>query len=989
MALAIALGILFGYSSLIIPQDSSPDNQHFVITNWNMANGLPQSSINDIIQTKDGYIWLATFGGLVRFDGVSFTTFDRTNTKGMRSDRINDMYEDKSGYIWLSSENGFLRFKDGECKEFDFKINGVSYSPSFIAEDSRNRLWITLNGTAFYYKDSTFYPAKVLTDSVSKEKAINNKDGLWVNQDLRILRTWGDSVALTLNLSYMLTDYLDDVIEYPKGSGTLFIASSGDGVIRYQNNQIDKFGTKDGLPSRYTWEFYTDNQDQLWVASYNGLSRWNGSSFNIFTEISTNKDLQITDLMQDSQGNYWIGTSSNGLYRLRPSIITTLSTNKGIWNDKMLSLTTLKDGRFLFATNCGGLYEWDGHQAVHSAINDYLPNLCVWSVFQDSKDRIWIGSRLLYMTKDLTKPGVRFDISSDFTGQDIYTISEDKQGNIWIGCYNGVYKYDGKTFTHYSTEQGMSYHDTRVIKQTNDGRIWLGTSSGLNVMDGESITQIELKSKLDTTKTRPYVRDILEDDGYIWVTTYGDGIFRINKDGTYVQVTIEDGLFDNIVSHIVEDDFGFFWMGTNRGIFRVNETQLHYFCDGKIDKINSYSYGIPDGMISAETNGGFTPNIIKDNNGKIYFPTIAGVAVVNTNNKIVSENPPKVFIEKLRSGTTDLPLNKPISLSYDNAYIEIQYTALNYTEPNKIQFRYQLKGLSDKWFDVGTRRSALYTKIPPGNYVFNVTASNNDGVWNTQYASFNLSVIPPFWDTTWFYTLISTLFIFVVTYTFYRRVTKLVHENELQRNFTERLFESQEQERRRIAAELHDGLGQQIMIIKNRAEIAQMEESNSDEINKQLDEILQSAVSSISDVRNISHGLRPVHLEKFGLTEALNYLCDQLQQSSSIEWSYHVMDIDNLIPKNKEIHFYRVIQEGTTNIQKHSDATEASVMISKTENEIKATIWDDGKGFNKMNFKTDGLGFLGMQERLDALGGILSIESKPNEGTVLKITIPI
>ncbi|MDR9417663.1 sensor histidine kinase [Gracilimonas sp.] len=214
-------------------------------------------------------------------------------------------------------------------------------------------------------------------------------------------------------------------------------------------------------------------------------------------------------------------------------------------------------------------------------------------------------------------------------------------------------------------------------------------------------------------------------------------------------------------------------------------------------------------------------------------------------------------------------------------------------------------------------------------------------------------------------------------------------ENERKKRFTEKLIESQEQERRRIASELHDGLGQQILVIKNRAELAQQQADDPEETRKQLDEIMQSSVVSIRDVRNISHNLRPVHLEKFGLTEAIENLCDQLQRTSKIEWSYHIDDIDETFPENKEINFYRVIQEATNNIQKHSKAKEASVMIRKSETDVKATIWDDGKGFDMTNEKYDqGLGFSGMKERIGTLGGTITMASSHGQGTTIKIIIP-
>lgn len=230
----------------------------------------------------------------------------------------------------------------------------------------------------------------------------------------------------------------------------------------------------------------------------------------------------------------------------------------------------------------------------------------------------------------------------------------------------------------------------------------------------------------------------------------------------------------------------------------------------------------------------------------------------------------------------------------------------------------------------------------------------------------------------------------VAGFIYYVRIEQLKRQNERQKRFTEQLIESEEHERKRIASELHDSLGQQILVIKNRAELARKLVENPDELGEQLDEIMQSATTSIEEVRSISHDLRPVHLERFGLTDAVKNLCEQIQETSALEWAYHVDDIDGIIPGKKEIHFYRVVQEGVNNILKHSGATQASVIIKKRPSGITSVLWDNGIGFKVGEKKnTAGLGLSGMGERIETLGGTVDIQSAKEEGTTIKIVIPI
>jgi signal transduction histidine kinase len=395
-------------------------------------------------------------------------------------------------------------------------------------------------------------------------------------------------------------------------------------------------------------------------------------------------------------------------------------------------------------------------------------------------------------------------------------------------------------------------------------------------------------------------------------------------------------------------------------------------------------------MNSAETNGGFQPNFVQDSKGQIYLPTVAGVAVISAGNVSKNSVPPPVFIEDVKTIDSTLSLNDDLTISHNTPYLEINYTAVNFTEPKKVSFKYKLVGLDDHWITVGNARKAIYSKIPAGEYRFHVLARNDHGVWNNTGASIGIYVTPPFWQRWWFYTLSGLFLLGLAGTALYRREQKFQRETERQKRFTEQLIESQEQERRRIANELHDSLGQQILVIKNRAELAQLQVDDRKELLEQLKEITGSAVQSIENVRSISHGLRPVHLEKFGLTESLENLCDQVMQSPSIDWSYQIDKVDDIFEERKVINFYRIVQEGITNILRHSEATEASVFVRRSDEVVNVKLWDNGKGINKQTQKmSNGLGFLGMNERSGTLGGHLDVQSEPGNGTTITLTIPL
>ena len=940
------------------------DLQNYIVTQFGMEEGLPQSSVNDIIQTKDGYIWLATFGGLVRFDGNTFTTYDRSNTSCLVSDRLLKIFPDKDGGIWLFpgfADTIVSRFKNGVCTTYKIGA-GVSNVVDMI-EDERGTIWLTAFSKVYRFDGNEFLEVPIKKDEVSIQRAKKSKEGVWFGYEKKILHTLEDSVVEVYDSLPGLTSNIIRIYEHPLNSRILLIGTSYDGILEVDLNQDDFNYKADKLPYNYFLSLQFDKKFNSFAITPDGIAVKKESGFVPFNPFDKEQGIRLKAILQDNEGNYWIGTGGNGLFRFRNKIISMIDKDQGLQNEKMLSITQLKNGTKLLSTNCSGIYDWKDGKASLSTIHKYLDIGCFWSVFQDSKGRIWVGGGAPYMTESLDKPGKLFGEKDGYTGYFVFAITEDSKGNIWVASSNGIFIYDGNSFVREITvDDGLFYSDARVLFDNAEHAI----------------------------PRQPEVRAIYKDEeGAFWIGTYGDGLFRI-KEGKIVSITTKDGLFDNVVSHIIADKQGYFWMGSNRGISRINRQELNDYIDGKIGTIHSYSYGISDGMNSAETNGGFQPSSIVDSLGNIYLPTVAGVAIVST--KTVRQNviPPPVYIENLRDNEKSLPLSDAITLAYDNPFLEINYTAICFSDPKKVQFKYRMEGLNDNWIEVGTRREALYSKIPPGQYTFQVIASNNDGVWNMEGASLQIIVVPPFWQTVWFYGVIVLFFLTSGPSIYLYRIKLLKKENEKQKRFAEQLIDSQERERRRIASELHDGLGQQILVIKNRAELAQLQVDNPTEIAEQLSEITKSAVISISDVRTISYGLRPVHLEKFGLTEAITNLFDQIKSTSTIEWSYHIDRIDETIAKEKEINFYRVLQEASKNILKHSSASQASVMVKLFETEIRVSLWDDGKGFAMKKMEgLGGLGFLGMKERVENLGGSLVVQSSLGEGTVVKFVIPI
>jgi hypothetical protein len=377
----------------------------------------------------------------------------------------------------------------------------------------------------------------------------------------------------------------------------------------------------------------------------------------------------------------------------------------------------------------------------------------------------------------------------------------------------------------------------------------------------------------------------LDTDGTLWIGTYDSGLSRF-KDGKFTNYTTKEGLFDNGVFQILEDDYGWFWMSCNRGIYRVRKQELLDFAEGKIKSIVSLSYNKSDGMASSECNGGRWPAGVKTRDGKLWFPTMGGVAMIDPANVKANTPPPPVVIEEMRINNQpaafdawDAAVHNPktaIKILPGQDNFEIAYTALSFINSENMRFKYKLEGADTDWVEAGTRRTAYFSHLAPGNYTFRVIAANADGVWNLTGASVRITIVPPFWRRWWFITLAALGVVSVVAVVWRYRVAQLQRVQLAQQNFARQLIESQEHERKRIAAELHDSLGQNLLIVKNRAQLGQLAARETPEFKEQFEWIVSSAAQSIEEVRAIAQNLRPYHLDRLGLTKALEVMIEKV-----------------------------------------------------------------------------------------------------------------
>jgi signal transduction histidine kinase/ligand-binding sensor domain-containing protein len=951
---------------------------------WTTENGLPQNSVVDILQTRDGYLWLATYNGLVRFDGARFTVFDRS-TEGIKSQRVQSLYEDSKGTLWVGSEDGMLiRYRDGRFTTYTGE-NGLPHAIAIkLEEDEAGNLWINWTGeviavTKFDGERFINYKPADFPHGVYGE--IGRRRYPWWNQDAVglhcLIKGQVQTYALPAELS--TAQILRVNADF---RGNLWIQTPGVGVVKVTDGQRKLYTTREGLPSNnIEGDFYEDRKGALWLGEFGG---------NLHHIQDGRRELahtfQAFAFYEDREGSFWIG-SPVGLHRRRDLTIASLTEREGLSLNGVYSVFQDRAGAIWIGTWNGGLnrYAQDRFTSYHPP--DGLPSNYITCTWEDNSGRLWVGTSggLAYFDHGRF---TRYEDESGFLRSIVWAMHEDRAGNLWFATDAGLVQRKDGQLTRYTARDGLSHDRATTLLEDRAGTLWIGGFHGFTRWKDGVFTAFTEREGFIGNQVRAFYED---GDGVLWIGTYDGGLYRF-KDERLTRYTTKEGLHDNGVFQILEDDAGNLWMGCNRGIYRVSRRELNDFAEGKTRSITSVVFGTKDGLATLECNGGRQPSGLKTADGKLWFPTAGGVAIVDT--KAVQSNtvPPPVLIEEFRLDDETIDFQRGVEVPPNKNNFEIRFTAPSFIKPEYIRFKYKLAGLDDDWHDAGERRTISYNQIPAGQYRFVVIAANSDGVWNTTGASLEITVVPPFWRRWWFITLAVIAVAAAIFLLYERRVWHLRREHALQQAFSQQLIASQESERKRIASELHDGLGQNLLVVINDALLGVKMAQDDAPTKKQFDGIAAMTSQALDDARKIIQDLRPYHLDRLGLKEALEFMIETVANSSSIRFAAEIDAMDGLLSKEAETSLYRIAQEGVNNILKHSGATAARVSLKREGRSVQLTIEDNGQGFLAgANSSTESpprsFGLTGIAERTRMLGAQEVIHSVPGQGTTITVTL--
>jgi signal transduction histidine kinase/ligand-binding sensor domain-containing protein len=968
---------------------------------WTNEDGLPQNSVYSILQTQDGYIWFTTLDGLVRFDGIEFKVFNRGNSPGLTSNRLLPLLAEDDNTLWVGTEDGgLLRFRSGIFRAFSTADGLPSVKVTkFYKDYDGNLLAASQNGLARFDGEkfitenrlgardyALYYAPSGVRWELTQNGLTATRDGKITNYELPF-----EINKISPDRTFNFPSYVE-MLEDRQHSGVLWLTAATN-LYRLENGVFKTFSSREGMPPSLVRAIEQDASGGIWLGSEkDGLCRFSENRVTCYTTADGLSHANISGLFIDREQTLWVATTGRGINRVTRKAVTTLSKKEGLLDGNVYPILEDRRGDFwIGAFSALSLYK--NGLVTNFTRRDGLLYEIVQSLCEDKNGRIWIGSlggveylengQFVDFTEELNLP------VGDYDFWDIYQTSD---GAVWFATNKGLFRNEAGNTTKYAVEDGLPSNDIKKIFQAANGDLWFGTLGGLARFDGGKFQSFTEQNGLPGNHVRTIYQDAA---GLLWIGSY-DGGLSLFRDGLFTKITIENGLFSNGVFQILPDERGNFWMSSNQGIYRVSRQQLIDFADGKIASIVSTAFGKSDGMLNAECNGGRSPAGIKTTSGKLWFPTQDGVAIVDPEVVPFNPLPPPVVIESVKidnipanATATDGLSEYTIQPSQNN--LEISYTGLSFIKSEQMQFRYRLEGLDEIWTNAGTRREVYYPYLPPGKYTFRVVAANSDNVWNEQGAAVQIVVLPPFYRTWWFIGL-TILSFGAIGFTLYqRRVSEFKRSHAVQVEFSRRLINAHESERRRIAAELHDSLGQSLAMIKNSAVFGAETAENLPAAKEQLAEISTQSAHAIAEVREISYNLRPYLLDRLGLTKAIKSLLNKINDTYPLNINSEIEDVDGLFENDAEISIYRIIQESLNNILKHSEATEVKVSIAKTERAVLIKISDNGKGFDtKANSETrerDGFGLLGMSERVRMLSGTILVESELLKGTTLMIQL--
>lgn len=981
----------------------------YAIETWRADNGLPQNTATAVIQTRPGYIWIGTYNGIAQFDGVRFKVFNSSNTKGLANSRVTGLLEDSNGNIWIGHDTGEIsRYAEESFSQIKLPPAWSDVPIKDFAEDEHGDVWgLNQLGEAVRLKDGIIQRPPAL---MGENPFVNPRVTRDAAHRAYVVRN-GVVARLTAE-GYQHVDF-GDPSERPYYPG---MAASRDG--------------------------------QLWLMGEGKVRKWNGTNWTTDLGAFPQNDVSITTMLETSSGrlvvgtlqhglfvhdpetgwfqlnrgnglpqdwvcsvaedrerNLWVGTGG-GLALLRERKVTMYSPPDDWQGRPVYSITRAHDGSIWATTEGAGVYHFDGTNWTHYGENQGLANLFVWSIFEDSQKRVWAGTwggGLFRLEQDRFVAQTNSIVPAD----PVVALKEFPAGTIWIGTGAGLVRMRNEKLERFAHFGGAAAGDVRVIETGANGDIWIGTQgSGLGWWRNGAFKTFQTTNGLPEN----FILSLCcEPDGTLWIGMLDMGLCRY-KNGQFRVINTANGLPANTIYHIEDDQLGNLWFNSPIGLYRISKAQLNACADGLPAKLDVLAYGKAEGMTTLAGTGGFTPSGFRAPDGRFWFSTARGIAVLNP--KAARSNPvrPPVWIEETlvdgqpavinrdtvtRGGRgKELEKRNSVVLQPGRRQVDVQFTGLSFTSPERVQFKYRLEGLDPDWMDGGLRRRVTYSFLPPGEYTFHVIACNSDGLWSESGDALTIIMQPHFWQTWWFKTAMIVASVAAIAGIFFlesrrrlqRKLERIARERELER------------ERSRIAQDIHDDLGASLTRIGMLSQSAAGDLDDLPRATSSLNQIYDTARDLTRAMDEIVWAVNPRHDTLDSLTNYIARFAHDFLSAAQIRCRLDApTQVPELTVRSEVRHnLFLAFKETLNNAVKHSGANEVLVTFELRPAGLKLRVSDNGTGFDPKSSRSSGgnrvisgYGMAGIHRRLEQIGGKVEVVSTIGLGTKVELFVPL
>ena len=941
---ALAAGWLAGVALSAWALEPATPLAEYARQAWVMENGLPQDTVQALVQTRDGFVWIGTEAGLARFDGVRFAVFDRNSNPALPSGDVRCLLETSDGALWVGTSDGLARWQGGALRTFTTQDGLPGNTILGLRVNERGVVLVSTERGTVGIEDAKVVPV------------LNGAGG-------------AAATVLTARLA-----------DGSRAQGTVST------VTLMQHGRESQWSVRKELPGSRVQALFADREGCLWIGTNGGLARIVHGVVQRLAVTDPLAGASILTIMEDREGDVWVGTETGGLHILRDQRFRTISMHEGLSSDATTTVVEDGKGALWIGTSGGSLNVFrrsgvkSGAASVY-AVRDVLLSDVILSLAAAPNGELWVG------TPDglnrIRGSAVDAYTSADGLPDDfIRSLLVDADGSLWIGTRRGLAHWmlpaGGAGSPHgaakivtYTQASGLGSDLVGAMTRDAAGDLWVATFAGLSRLHGGAITNYTTANGLSSNVVTAL---LARPSGELFIGTQDHG-WNV-WDGHGFSAPKGRGLSEKSIHAILDDAGNHLWFATDAGIARCD-------CTMTAECTHWIEFGPADGLRSRETATNSHPSAWRSRDGLLWFATPKGLVEADPAHFAINMEPPPVAIERFAVDDVEQPLSDGTALRVQAGHVhfEFDYAGLSFVAPQKVRYRYKLEGFDKQWTEAGARRTAYYTNIPPGRYVLRVQAANNDGVWNEQGAELRFELQPHFYQTIWFYLVLAVLLAALVV---------LVLRLRLMR--AEREFSAVLGERSRIAREIHDTLAQGYVGISVQLEVLAelLRQNRTDAAAKQLDTARSQVREGLADARQSIWALRSQDSGEKTLPVELRRVTEQAG-GHGLEASFSIYGAYRALPPGTEREILRVAQEAIHNVKKHAGARHLTVQLEYRQNELALEVRDDGRGFATeagAQSPPGHYGLTGMQERAAAIKGVLDVTSEAGGGTTVRLRVP-